>query len=357
VATDVNNPTIMSSARRAAAPGENPGHASAATLGTNLQWDMAPLDPSLGKKMLFSSLGVHVSRCLEPSETCANPAIRAHSVQNSAVMDLLHRAGHVKVLTHDHHNADSYELIWRDVGRNLATTFEGFCSTHDAALFAPIDTQPLDLTDRQQLFLYGYRAVARELHALMEATARTQILYQQRIEARIDRGNEPEPAGILALEHGMNMYSTYEYKTVLDQAFLESDLEILSHEIVRLTPQAPAIAASVFFDLDTRRYQEEPPRAALNILPVSTAETVAIFSFTDADAKPVREYIGDILGSNGDYQKYLISRMLLLHAENFVVSPSLFDTWSEAKRTMIRDFSLKTTRFGASDQSPHFCLF
>jgi hypothetical protein len=162
---------------------------------------------------------------------------------------------------------------------------------------------------------------------------------------------------MFALEQGMNMYSTYEYKSVLDQALEKRQFEILDHQIVRLTPQSPAIAASVFFDLDTRRYQEEPPRAALNIFPVSKDETVAVFSFTDADAEPAREYIGDILASYGNYQKYLISRLLLLHAENFVVAPSLFNTWSEAKRAMIRDFSLKTTRFGSDEQSEHLYLF
>jgi hypothetical protein len=307
--------------------------------------------------MLFSSLGVHVNRCLEPSETCTHAAIRAHSVQNAAVMNLLHRAGHVKVLTHDRHNADSFALIWSDVGRNLATTFEGFCSDHDAAIFAPIDTRSLDVSDREQLFLYAYRAVAKELHAQMEATGRTQILYQQRIEAGIDTGNQPEPAGMFALEQGMNMYSTYEYKAALDQALSERDFAVLTHEIVRLDMQAPAIAASVFFDLDTRRYQEEPPRAALNILPVSNDQSIAVFSFTDTDATPVGEYLHDILASSADYQKYLISRLLLLHADNFVVAPSLFETWPQAKRNAIRDFVLKTIRTGATIHSQHFYLF
>lgn len=94
--------------------------------------------PNLGKKMLFSSLAARIKPCLEPTYTCANTAIRAHSVQNAAVMDLLHRKGHVKSLTVNRSNADRFELIWADVGRNRATTFEGFCSEHDAALFAPI---------------------------------------------------------------------------------------------------------------------------------------------------------------------------------------------------------------------------
>jgi hypothetical protein len=307
--------------------------------------------------MLFSSLAARINRCLEPTYSCTNTAIRAHSVQNAAAMDLLQRAGHVKVLTHDHHNADSYTLIWRDIGRNLATTFEGFCSEHDAALFTPIDIRPFDPADREQLFLYSYRAVARELHQLMEAAVRTQSMYEQRIEASIDNGNEPELAGMMAVEHMMTAHSTFVYKSWLDEALLERNFNILNHEIVRLASQAPAIAASVFFDLDTRRYQDEPPRIALNILPVSHDETIAIYSFTDADAEPVREYLSDILTTTGAYQKYLVSRLLLLHAENFVVSPALFDTWSDIKRDAIRDFFLQTIRYGSAEQSEHFYLF
>lgn len=307
--------------------------------------------------MLFSSLSARVNRCLEPSQSCTSNAIRAHSVQNAGVMDLLHRNGHVKSLTPNRRNADQFELIWSDIGRNPATTFEGFCSEHDRALFLSIDTKPLDLRNLEQLFLYAYRAVARELHQLMEASVRTQSMYQQRIEAGIDNGNEPELAGLMAVEHMMTAHSTFVYKTSLDQALLDRDFRILTHEVVRLTSQTPAIAASVFFDLDTRRYQDEPPRIALNIFPLSGCETVAIFSFTDGDATPVREYIHEILTTSGDYQKYLISRLLLLHAENFVVAPALFETWGDAKRDAIREFFLQTVRYGSAQQSEHLYLF
>lgn len=307
--------------------------------------------------MLFSSLAARINRCLEPTYSCTNSAIRAHSVQNAAVMDLLHRDGHVKSLTVNRRNADRFELIWSDIGRNLATTFEGFCSEHDASLFAPIDTRPFDPADGEQLFLYAYRAVARELHQLMEASIRTQSMYQQRIEAGIDNGNEPELAGMMAVEHMMTAHSTFVYKSRLDEALFNRNFKILNHEIVRLAPQAPAIAASVFFDLDTRRYQDDAPRIALNILPISRDETIAIYSFTDADAEPVREYLSEILTTADTYQKYLVSRLLLLHAENFVVSPALFDSWSDIKRDAIRDYFLETIRCGSAEQSEHLYLF
>jgi hypothetical protein len=114
-------------------------------------------------------------------------------------MSLLQRNGHVKGPSHQIERDDSFSMIWRDIGRNLATTFEGFCSTHDTNLFLPIDTEPFDVTDQQQLFLYAYRAVVRELHSSMEAAIRVQSMYQKRIEAEIDTGDQPEAAGMMAV--------------------------------------------------------------------------------------------------------------------------------------------------------------
>jgi hypothetical protein len=121
--------------------------------------------------------------------------------------------------------------------------------------------------------------------------------------------------------------------------------------------QAPAIAASVFFGLDTRQYDEERPRVALNIFPTAKDETLAIFSFTEKDAVAILEYIRGILESDGFYQKYLLSRTLLMHGENFVVAPSIFDSWPPQKRDAISDFSLKTVRLNSSEESEHLFLF
>lgn len=318
---------------------------------------MAKINDSLRKKMLFSGHSSRLNRCLAPSVSCRELAIRAHSVQNGAVMARLHRNGHVKGPSPKVNKDESFSVVWQDIGRNLATTFEGFCSIHDAALFTAIDTRALDVTDREQLFLYAYRAVARELHASMEAAIKVQSTYQQRIEAGIDKGNKPEAAGMMALERMFHAHSTYVYKTELDDALTNRRYEALTHEIVRLTNQVPTVAASVFFDLDTRPNEEEAPRVALNIFPTSNDETLAIFSFTDHDAVAIREYVRDILKSDGTYQKYLLSRMLLMHAENFVIAPSIFDTWSAEKRAAILNFFLETVRFNSSKESERLYLF
>jgi hypothetical protein len=272
-------------------------------------------------------------------------------------MGLLQRDGHVKSLWPQIGRDDSLSVTWRDDGRNFATTFEGFCSAHDTSLFLPIDTRPLNPSDQEQLFLYAYRAVARELHESMEAALKVQSLYQQRIEAGIDKGDEPEIAGMLAVEKIHIAHSVFVYKCDLDLALGNSQFDILLHEVMTLADQSPAIAVSAFFDLDTSQNGQRPPFVSLNIVPISTTETIAIFSYVEKDAAAVRDYIREVVEADREYQKYLLSRMVLTHAENFVVSPLLWDTWSLEKRETIREFFLATLRLSSPDSSKHLYLF
>jgi hypothetical protein len=272
-------------------------------------------------------------------------------------MSLLQRDGHVKGPSYQIERDDSLSMTWQDIGRNLASTFEGFCSTHDTSLFLPIDTKPFDVTDQQQSFLYAYRAVARELHSTMEAAIRVQSMYQKRVEAGIDTGDQPERAGLMAVERMLHAHSTFVYKSKLDRALVNEQYDVLTHTVITFTAQSPAVAASAFFDLDTRPNDEEAPRVALNIFAISKDETIAVFSYMEKDGETVEEYIRDVSESEGLYQKYRLSRMLLMHAENFVIAPSLFDTWSPEKRSVILDFFRETLKFGSSRESEHLYLF
>jgi hypothetical protein len=49
------------------------------------------------------------------------------------------------------------------VGLNFASTFTGFCSNHDGQLFSPVENK-IFVTQQEQCFLLGYRAIARELY-------------------------------------------------------------------------------------------------------------------------------------------------------------------------------------------------
>lgn len=121
------------------------------------------------KQMLawaFESQKWQFNRCFAPDMKCTARAIQSHSIQNSRVLDLLAREGHVKKITSRvaKGGAQDFRPIifdFEDVGRNEVATFHGFCAQHDVEIFKPIDVRRLSPTDPEQLFLLAYTALLR----------------------------------------------------------------------------------------------------------------------------------------------------------------------------------------------------
>ena len=98
---------------------------------------------------------------------CDRSAIRAHSIQNARIIDLLAKDGHViapRMNITKEGPAVNFELI----GRNQASTFTGMCNAHDTEMFSPLESKELNFNDQEQLFLLAHRSATRELHAVME---------------------------------------------------------------------------------------------------------------------------------------------------------------------------------------------
>ena len=65
-----------------------------------------------------------------------------------------------------------------------------------------------------------------------------------------------------------------------------------------------------------------------------------------------------VLTSDGSYQKYLLSKLILNNCSNFVVSPSHYDRWAPEKRRAITDYFVRTLFIGDLDvENKHFYLF
>lgn len=217
----------------------------------------------------FKIMSWHLNRCLAPGIECTAPAIKAHSIQNSKVMDLLVRNGKVRTPIQRIEKKIGPVVLFKDVGRNQATTFAGFCSAHDSNIFKPIEINTIEPSNLEHLFLLAFRAVVRELYAVMEGASKIQSAYQRRIEGRLDSGNEPEPAGILAAAHMINAYETYLYKERFDQAFASKQYESILHDVIEIGHEEASIAVCSLFSLDEARRDDDCVRVALNILPLN----------------------------------------------------------------------------------------
>lgn len=291
----------------------------------------------------FEITNARFERCLEPLMQCQKQAIRAHSVQNSRALDLLARNGHVIGFTKRIDHEKGPVIDFGKIGRNAATTFTGLCAEHDRAIFEPIDTKELDVSDTVHLFLLAYRAVIRELHATMEAAVKIQSGYEKRVDLGLSPGDRPSPDGTFAVERMIVSHETFRYRVNnYDRAFLDGSFDSLTHDVFVFENQRPVLAACTLFSLDEQRVGDDIARVAINILPRNENETVVLFSYAKKDAPVARSVLSRVLDAGGEHQKYEISRILLNYCENFVIAPSNFETWTDKKREAIRDYFART---------------
>lgn len=295
----------------------------------------------------FKVHSISTDSCHEPTETCEQKAIRAHSIPSGTVLNRLTHEGHVIMPQLKLKMPPPAEIKFKRVGRNKATTFTGLCSKHDNDIFRPIDDALPDLTDNLHLFLLAYRAVLREYHIVLQNAVRFQSTYQKRVEVGLSPGTEPCDFGMFATAHLCNAFECYKYKRYFDLAYLANDWSQLEHHVVILKNQSPSIAVSSMFSLDDID-APETPCIALSIYPTEL-DVAVVFSATTYDAPFANDYLNRLLTSKSHYQKYLISKLVLQSCDNFIITPQYYDLMPQDRNYAICQFYVDTVLSNAED--------
>jgi hypothetical protein len=125
-----------------------------------------------------------------------------------------------------------------------------------------------------------------------------------------------------------------------------------------LENQRPSIAASSMFSVDNMRNSEdEPLRIVINILPISTEQTIVLFSWLSHEAEAAKAKLGQIFLATGDPRKYEISKLILEYCENFVISEQYYSTWSEEKKLIIKQYFEQNLQAKWEIDDPNLMLF
>lgn len=289
----------------------------------------------------FRSRKIEFGKCLEPLMQCDQPAIRAHSIQNSQTIALLEEENHV-IGWQPRFSKAGPEIELRQIGRNDASTFAGFCNKHDTDLFRPLDTRPLSIKDMEQLFLLAYRGITCELHAIMLGVVQVQSLNIQRVERGADTRDASSLVGQKAVQQMLLSWATWRYRnSYYDEPLLSASFTGIEHEVIEMDNQPPCLAASSFFTLKDVSLADNLVGAAINVLPVSNDRTVAIFSYPSQDRGTVRAALDRILSAQGQYQKYELSKLILSRISNVLISPRHFKNWGESKANKITEAFVK----------------
>jgi hypothetical protein len=281
--------------------------------------------------------------CLEPTETCTNQSIRAHSIQNSRILDFLVETGKVyhiySTFNHRHLPQPEFKLV----GRAEATNFTGLCGDHDRDLFIPIEVDSIDINAEQHVFLLAYRATLKEYFTVLQEAVRFQSIYQERVRRELDPKDGPSTFGVTATQWLANAYESYEYKRCYDNLLTTKCYSGLRYNTIVLDDQEPAIAVSAMFSMDEISLPDgETPRACVSVIPLDNMRTVVSFACLPEHAPALAQMTDRIFNSSGCLQKYEVSKFLLRQCQNIVISPRHHDKWTVEKRRTILDYFVQT---------------
>jgi hypothetical protein len=293
------------------------------------------------RQALFAIKGSKVERCFWPTEQCQRPAVRAHSVQNATALGLLEEEGHViaPTIRLDARRGPIIDL--NRVGRNRATTFAGLCAKHDREAFSPIEVGQLDLEDPVHRFLLAFRATFYEVHATAAAGIQTQAAYLKRIELGLDQKGDLSPAGVFATQRLIIAWQTWAYMSHFADAYFARAFDFVEHDLRIMTVERPTLAASALFAFPSRKH-EDGVRVCLTVLPITESQTAVLLSYVSDEARKTRKQLKKLLRADGDNLKRELTRRLLNHCANFVLSPSYVNAWSATKREVIVGLFIRT---------------
>ena len=310
-----------------------------------------------------------INFCDEPSGTCKEEGIRAHTVQHALLKRLQNKDN--KVLTAAWQNytslksmVESSSISFDLVPIRSATTFRGLCKKHDEEIFNPIDDD-LDVYNKEHQFLLAYRAALREYFVKVSAVKQMQSFFES--EEGLDsedfeefckiKSINPDIIKEIFLQKIMHLHQVSEYKYIFDKALLDKCWNILKSWVKIIHVECPTIAVSseiVIVDSDpVPSYFRGPsdeqlltvPRVFLQVLPINNKETAVVFSALQRDFVQVNFSLSRLFSSDGYLFNYLLSKYIIQSCDFFALSPDYWDKKSEESKKAIEEFYFQTIPF------------
>jgi len=224
----------------------------------------------------------------------------AHSIQNNGVLSKIVENGHVMSYALDKGEFDGKEL-----GKNHASIFWGFCNKHDA-IFRPIEIQQYTKT-LEQNFLFAYRGFVVSSHKKIEVS--TWMNYGEQSDNDIKRN-----------------------KQIFDNAILSNDFSVIETEVFELPAFYPIAVSSAFYlDFDFQGksipHSDERMEDIFVTLYPTENKTYFLLSYFTQD-KHLYGDLGNQLRSRNNL-KSDITMLIAAHTENIYFNPVYYKTFIE----------------------------
>jgi hypothetical protein len=283
--------------------------------------------------------------CLHPqagADKCSGKIVQAHTVQRKGGLAAIAEDGHVispKRGFEDIFKNDG-KIVPRLHGVREASTFAGFCSTHDDQLFSPIEKAPLSL-NREAAFLLSFRAICYEKLTKEGAERATEV---QRLA---DKGDPFElqcvkQQYIHFFREGMKrgIRDLDRWKRRYDTAFLTGNYDDFCFYGVMFSDTLPIVSCGSFhpeFDFNGNdlqiitRGEEEFEHISFNLTVVHN-KSLAVLGWTGGLQGPAERFVDSFKTLPRVKMANAVFHLACEHLENTYIRPSWWEAQSEAAR-------------------------
>jgi hypothetical protein len=320
-----------------------------------------------------------LQQCFADDESCACRVIQAHSIQSAYMMEHLTRAGHVYMFQA---TGQGHQLSL--VGHRTATTFTGFCAGHDSSLFREVDfdhSRLFDPTSLRQAVLLALRAAAREYWTKLN----NQKLYKRLVELG-NRKDYESLRSMLNLENADTVHLAPMLEEVWKPFLLGTKVSSkriprlfrslyqqvqtgrfhLTQRVLFQLPGVPTVAAASAFapefdlagrQLNTLRLESDVTDVVLNVLPTPST-TWVVFTYHKRHLGYLAPFFAQLASLDQSARCRVLSKMIVMHCENVVLSPTFVDGLSEQARNLLQQvFNATIYRARPYDDVPDISLF
>ncbi len=288
------------------------------------------LNAYAGKQKRLAQQG----RCLHfESDNRCGAFINAHSIQKNGQLSTIANDGHVYTISRNigtlKRNDGRIALEKHGIGK--VSTFLGFCERHDNQLFSAIDAWPLHPTG-EQVFLYTYRSVCRELFVKENALE----LFDSQLAALPATSSAREFFEDLKKGTSFGLKNLRRHKEALDdslQAKRYADIEY----VLFTSRQTPILAFSGLlfpeFDFLGRHVQNRADhRIRLDLLTICSAPVVDgwgfLFSWHKTSSPASTEFmrsLATVIHQKSSSGSDAMFRLVVSNCENLAVSPAWWE--------------------------------
>ncbi len=205
----------------------------------------------IGKLLQQTHKNQESGQCLHPDasqDNCSRKIAKAHTVQKARGLAAIADSGHVIS------SKKGFENIFRNEGKilpgrigvNDASTFMGFCVTHDSKMFEPIESKGFTL-NHEAAFLLAFRAISYEF-----LTKKNSIRTVE-IQRQMDKGQDFERQ-VIVQQHLQahlagslrGMSDVRSWKEKYDLCFKAEEYESIPHYAVEFDAILPFVCSGAF---------------------------------------------------------------------------------------------------------------